>query len=87
MQGTVVVIGGVSGFGGAVAPRSLISGALRMQGVYVGSRQMHEELARFVSHAQIKPVVDRTFAFAEAPEAFRYFEAGKHFGKVAVAAD
>ena len=86
MQGSVVVIGGVSGFGGAVAPRALISGALRMHGVYVGSRQMHEELARFVSQVQLKPVVDRSFAFAEAQEAFRYFEAGKHFGKVAVAA-
>jgi NADPH:quinone reductase-like Zn-dependent oxidoreductase len=85
MQGAVVVIGGVSGFGGAVPPRALISSAIRMQGVYVGSRQMHEELARFVGNAQLKPVVDRSFAFAEAPEAFRYFEAGKHFGKVAVA--
>jgi NADPH:quinone reductase-like Zn-dependent oxidoreductase len=87
MQGAVVVIGGVSGFGGAVAPRALISGALRMQGVYVGSRQMHEELARFVSQVQLRPVVDRCFTFADAPEAFRYFEAGKHFGKVAVATD
>ena len=84
MQGTVVVIGGVSGFGGAVPPRALISGALRMHGVYVGSRQMHEELARFVAQTQLKPVVDRSFAFADAPEAFRYFEAGRHFGKVAV---
>jgi NADPH:quinone reductase-like Zn-dependent oxidoreductase len=84
MQGTVVVIGGVSGFGGAVPPRALISGALRMHGVYVGSRQMHEELARFVAQTQLKPVIDRSFAFADAPEAFRYFEAGRHFGKVAV---
>ena len=86
MQGTVVVIGGVSGFGGAIAPRALISGAIRMQGVYVGSRQMHEELARFVDLAQINPVVDRSFGWQEAPEAYRYFESGKHFGKVAVSA-
>ena len=81
-----MVIGGVSGFGGAIAPRALISGAIRMQGVYVGSRQMHEELARFVELAQIKPVVDRSFGWQEAPEAYRYFESGKHFGKVAVSA-
>jgi NADPH:quinone reductase-like Zn-dependent oxidoreductase len=30
--------------------------------------------------------VDRVFAFGEAPEAFRHFEAGKHFGKVALKA-
>jgi NADPH:quinone reductase-like Zn-dependent oxidoreductase len=84
MQGAVVVIGGVSGFGGAVAPRSLIGGALRMHGVYVGSRQMHEDLARFVAGSKLVPVVDRQFAFDAAPEAYRHFEAGRHFGKVAV---
>ena len=84
MQGTVVIIGGVSGFGGAINPRSLIVGATRVQGVYVGSRQMHEELARFVASAKIKPVVDKVFAFDAAPEAYRHFEAGRHFGKVGV---
>jgi len=86
MQGTVVVIGGVSGFGGAIAPRALISSAIRMQGVYVGSRQMHEELARFVEARQIRPVVDRSFGWEEAPAAYRYFESGSHFGKVAITA-
>jgi NADPH:quinone reductase-like Zn-dependent oxidoreductase len=85
MQGTVVIIGGVSGFGGAINPRSLIVGATRVQGVYVGSRQMHEDLARFVSGSKIAPVVDKVFAFGEAPEAYRHFEAGRHFGKVGVA--
>jgi NADPH:quinone reductase-like Zn-dependent oxidoreductase len=84
MQGTVAIIGGVSGFGGAINPRQLISAAIRVQGVYVGSRQMHEDLSRFVSVAGIKPVVDRSFGFTEAQDAFRYFEAGKHFGKVAL---
>jgi NADPH:quinone reductase-like Zn-dependent oxidoreductase len=84
MQGTVVIIGGVSGFGGAINPRQLIVGATRVNGVYVGSRRMHEDLARFVSVAQIKPVVDRSFPAAQAAEAFRHFEAGKHFGKVAL---
>jgi len=84
MQGMVVIIGAVSGPGGAIAPRSLIVGAKRVQGVFVGSRQMHEDLARFVELAQIKPVVDRVFAAADAPDAYRYFEAGRHFGKVAL---
>ncbi len=45
---------------------------------------MHEDLARFVDVAQIRPVIDRVFASAAAPEAFRHFEAGRHFGKVAL---
>jgi NADPH:quinone reductase-like Zn-dependent oxidoreductase len=84
MGGTVVIIGAVSGMGGAIVPRSLIGASIRVQGVYVGSRQMHEDLARFVEAAHITPAVGRVFGFGEAPEAFRHFEAGKHFGKVAL---
>jgi NADPH:quinone reductase-like Zn-dependent oxidoreductase len=87
MAGTIAIIGAVSGFGGAIVPRQLITGSLRVQGVYVGSRTMHEELARFVEVAKIKPVVDRSFPLGDAPEAYRYFEAGKHFGKVTLACD
>lgn len=85
MDGAIVIIGAVSGVGGAILPRQLITGSTRVQGVYVGSRSMHEDLARFVELVGIVPVVDRTFALAEAPEAFNYFLAGKHFGKVAIA--
>ncbi len=84
-QGTVVIIGAVSGGGGGIGPRSLIPGATRVQGIYVGSRSMHQDLARFVELKQIKPVVDRAFAFTDAPEAYRYFQDGKHFGKVTLA--
>jgi NADPH:quinone reductase-like Zn-dependent oxidoreductase len=84
MGGTVVIIGAVSGMGGGIVPRSLIGPSIRVQGIYVGSRQMHEDLARFVEVARITPTVDRVFAFGEAPEAFRHFEAGRHFGKVAL---
>jgi NADPH:quinone reductase-like Zn-dependent oxidoreductase len=84
MQGTIAVIGGVTGLGGSMVPRQLVGVAVRMQGVYVGSRVMHEDLARFVEVAQIRPVIDRVFPSAEVPEAFRYLAAGRHFGKVAI---
>jgi NADPH:quinone reductase-like Zn-dependent oxidoreductase len=84
MQGAIMVIGGVSGLGGTMTPRQLVGGAIRMQGVYVGSRTMHEDLARFVEVAQIKPVIDRVFPFAQLPDAFGHFAAGRHFGKVAL---
>jgi len=61
-----------------------IGGGTRLLGIYVGSRQMHEDLARFVEAAKLQPVVDRVFPFAELQDAYRYFEAGKHFGKVAI---
>jgi len=86
MNGTVVVIGGVSGFGAApIEPRALLAGAKRLAGVFVGSRKMLEDTGRFTKTAGIRPVVDRVFPFDEAKDAYRYLESGKHFGKVAIA--
>lgn len=80
--GAITVIGAVSGMGGGIAPRSLITTNARFLGVYVGSRQMHEDLARTVAINAIQPVVDRVFPFEAAPDAFRNFAEGAHFGKV-----
>ena len=84
--GAIALIGGVSGFGTdpAFSPMSLIMGAKRMEGVYVGSQQMLQQLASFVGITGIKPVVDKVFAFDDAPEAYRHLESGKHFGKVVI---
>ena len=73
MAGTIVIIGAVSGVGGAILPRQLITGSTRVQGVYVGSRSMHEELARFVELAGIVPVVDRTFALRRGAGSLQVF--------------
>jgi len=84
MRGTIVTIGAVSGSGGGIPPRALIPGATGLQGVYVGPRRYHEKLAKFVAVKKIRPVVDRTFALADLPQAYRHLESGAHFGKVTV---
>jgi NADPH:quinone reductase-like Zn-dependent oxidoreductase len=85
MGGTVAIIGGVSGFGGEVNPATLLSGAKRLVGIFVGSRTMLEDVVRFVDAAAIEPVVDRVFPFHQAQEAYRYMESASHFGKVVIA--
>jgi NADPH:quinone reductase-like Zn-dependent oxidoreductase len=84
LGGTVAIIGAVSGPGAALEPMSLIASSTRLQGIYVGSRQMHEDLARFVEVAGIRPVVDSVFPFEELPQACHHFSGGEHFGKVVV---
>jgi NADPH:quinone reductase-like Zn-dependent oxidoreductase len=83
--GTVAVIGGVTGgFDSAIDLLGLIGRGRRLVGISVGSRAVHEELARFVEQHRIVPVVDRVFEFAEAAEAYRHLRAAGHFGKVVV---
>jgi NADPH:quinone reductase-like Zn-dependent oxidoreductase len=41
-------------------------------------------LAELMEREQITPVIDRTYPFAEIPEALRYIERGHARGKVAI---
>jgi NADPH:quinone reductase-like Zn-dependent oxidoreductase len=52
--------------------------------LFVGSRSNLEAMLRAVSQHRIKPVIDRVFPFAEAPEAYRHFQQGDVFGKVVI---
>jgi NADPH:quinone reductase-like Zn-dependent oxidoreductase len=83
--GKVVVIGGLSGFGGArIEPHSLIFGAKTLAGVQVGSRVMLEDLANFIEQRGIQPIVAREFGFDEVAHAYEHLLSGKAFGKVVV---
>lgn len=82
--GTVSVVGGVSGFTADVPLIDIIGKAAVVRGIYVGSRNMFEAMECAISSYGIRPVIDRVFPFAEAPEAYRYMESGAHFGKVVI---
>ncbi len=52
--------------------------------ISVGSRADFEAMNRAVALHRLRPVIDRVFPFAEAQEAYRYFESRAHFGKVVI---
>jgi NADPH:quinone reductase-like Zn-dependent oxidoreductase len=56
----------------------------RIQGIYVGSRAMFEDMNRAIVQNRIVPVIDRVFAFDQVPDALRHMESGSHFGKIVV---
>jgi NADPH:quinone reductase-like Zn-dependent oxidoreductase len=55
---------------------------VRIQGIFVGSREMFEAMNRAIALHRIRPVIDRVFPFNEAREALHYMASGAHFGKV-----
>ncbi len=83
MGGHISLIGVLSGTGEA-NPLPAIMKNIRIQGIYVGSREMFEAMNRAISLHQLHPVIDRVFPFEETREAFRYMESGAHFGKVVI---
>jgi NADPH:quinone reductase-like Zn-dependent oxidoreductase len=80
--GTVAVIGNVAGSTEPLSVLPILMRQLRCQGVFVGSRRSFEDLTRALEVGQLRPVVDRTWRFAELPDALRAFGEGRHFGKV-----
>ncbi|QHO74267.1 NAD(P)-dependent alcohol dehydrogenase [Bradyrhizobium sp. CCBAU 051011] len=56
----------------------------RLQGVTVGSVEDLQAMVDGIATSRMKPVVDRTFTFDQAKQAFAHMESGAHFGKVAI---
>lgn len=82
--GNVWLIGVLTGFESTINPISVLFKSLSVQGIYVGSRDMFDAMNAAFSANELKPVIDREFAFAEAPAAFHYMQAAGHFGKIIV---
>ena len=80
----VSVIGVLTGLEQPLHIGQILMKTLRVQGIYVGSRAMLAEVADVFAKHGIKPVVDVTYPFHEAKEAFRALEAAKHFGKIVI---
>ena len=83
MGGRISLIGNVAG-AGEVNPVPLLMKNVRMQGIFVGSREMFEAMNRAITTHSLRPVVDRVFPFDQAREALHYMESGAHFGKVCI---
>lgn len=58
-----------------------------LKGILNGPKDRFEEMNGFYEKWQIKPVVDKVFAFDQAKEGLKYLFAGGHFGKVVVKVD
>lgn len=86
--GHIALIGVLTGFG---APQTslfpLVTHNARMNGIYVGSRADFEAMNAFIAERSLRPVIDREFPFAAAPEAYAWLKSGSHFGKVVVSVD
>ena len=56
----------------------------RIQGAWVGHRRAHEDMSRFLAEKNIHPVIDYTYSFEHALEAFAHLRRGA-FGKIVIA--
>ncbi len=82
--GKISMIGGLSGAANELNPALILGRRANVQGISVGSTQMFAAMARAIAANVIKPVIDKVFAFDEAPAAYRHMASGSHFGKIVI---
>ncbi|ARS26099.1 zinc-dependent alcohol dehydrogenase family protein [Sphingomonas sp. KC8] len=85
--GRIALIGIVGGMGSLDYAHMLPIGhkILTVFANGMGSRRDLEAMMRFVEIAGIAPVIDSTFGFAKAEDAFRHYASRQHIGKVVIA--
>lgn len=82
VAGTIGLIGVLTG--GQIDPVGVMRKSIRLQGIYVGSRNMFLAMNRAIALNGLKPVIDQTFKFEDAPAAYKAMEAAGHFGKIVI---
>jgi NADPH:quinone reductase-like Zn-dependent oxidoreductase len=84
--GRVSVIGVLSDGSGLDTSQLLLKG-ITMQGMFVGSRDIFEDMNAALTQHAVEPLIDTTFPFSDALSAYRHFATRSHVGKVVIVAD
>jgi NADPH:quinone reductase-like Zn-dependent oxidoreductase len=82
--GRMAVCGMTSGNEAVVPVRMFYSKQIVMTGALVGTRRQLQELVNFVVRKKIRPVIDSVVPLADAGEAHKRMEAGRHMGKILI---
>lgn len=82
--GHIHLIGVLDSPAAKIGPMLGVFNLLTIRGIYVGSREMHEQTLAAIHQNNLQPIIDRSFAFQNALDAYRYFTSQKHVGKVVI---
>ena len=84
LSGTISFIGLLAGMSAPVDTFQFVAKNVRLHGIETGSREIFEEMNRFVESRGLRPVIDGSFSFDEVGGALTRLESGKHLGKIVI---
>ena len=85
MGARIIVYGSTGGAQFTVNAPELFLKNLRLLGTNVGNLDEYKAMLAFVEQHRLRPVIDRSFAFADAADALEYLSSGHRIGKVTIA--
>jgi NADPH:quinone reductase-like Zn-dependent oxidoreductase len=84
-DGTIAQIGAIQGIcEGTVDAAEIMYNAVKIQGVEVGSKEMHARMLRAMEIHQMKPVISKLFDFDDLAEGIEFQGSGGQFGKIGI---
>ncbi len=84
--GRIGLLGALTGLKAEVTTAAILMKRIRVCGIMVDSKAAFADMIRFIERREIRPVIDRKFAFEELSAALRTMESAGHFGKIVVEA-
>jgi NADPH:quinone reductase-like Zn-dependent oxidoreductase len=81
-QGGIAIVGGLTGYDGAVPAAPLLEKVATAYGVFVGSRADYYRMSRFIITHRIHPAVDRVYRLEEFAAAVAQLKSGDFVGKI-----
>lgn len=81
-NGQISLIGILTGVSEPVDIVPVLMNNLRIQGIYVGSVTMLQDVTQAFAAKGLHPVIDQIFPFEKAKDAFKAMHTGAHFGKI-----
>jgi NADPH:quinone reductase-like Zn-dependent oxidoreductase len=83
-RGGKVALIGVLSHSSETNPHTLMVKGGSLHGIFVGDRQMFEQMNAAIEVNRLKPVIDKVFSFEEAREAYEFHRSGAFIGKVVI---
>ena len=83
MGGRISLIGVLSGASQA-NPMPILMKNVRVQGIFVGSREMFEAMNRAIAGNRLQPIVDRVFPLRRGGRGVSLHGEPAHFGKICI---
>jgi len=80
--GMLSIVGGLSGYDGAISSVGLLNKTASARGVYVGSRVDYQRMSAFIDQHRLRPVIDKTFPLDEFEAALQHLRTGNPVGRV-----
>ena len=83
-EGEIKLVGVMTRPEGDLSPYPLMFKNATLRGIFVGRRHHFAGLLAAIEQNGIEPVIDKVFAFGDAPAAYAHLASAKHLGKVVI---